>query len=94
MGAVFRPEDLGRDYRKMIENAVKDFSPNTRDNVIQLLYSWEGKTSGKKLAQILGQDKAEKLLKSITEFGDFSGSFALNSTQALAANVTGITVSL
>jgi hypothetical protein len=26
--------------------------------------------------------------------GDFSGSFALNSTQALAANVTGITVSL
>ena len=70
MGAVFRPEDLGRDYRKMIENAVKDFSPNTRDNVIQLLYSWEGKTSGKKLAQILGQDKAEKLLKSITERED------------------------
>lgn len=70
MGAVFRPEDLGRDYRKMIENAVKDFSPNTRDNIIQLLYSWEGKTSGKKLAQILGQDKAEKLLKSITEKED------------------------
>lgn len=70
MGAVFRPEDLGRDYRKMIENAVKDFSPNTRDNVIQLLYSWEGKTSGKKLAQILGQDKAEKLLKRITEKED------------------------
>ena len=70
MGAVFRPEDLGRDYRKMIENAVKDFSPNTKDNVIQLLYSWEGKTSGKKLAQILGQDKAEKLLKSITEKED------------------------
>ena len=70
MGAVFRPEDLGRDYRKMIENAVKDFSPNTRDNVIQLLYSWEGITSGKKLAQILGQDKAEKLLKSITEKED------------------------
>ena len=61
---------LGRDYRKMIENAVKDFSPNTRDNVIQLLYSWEGKTSGKKLAQILGQDTAEKLLKSITEKED------------------------
>jgi hypothetical protein len=70
VGAVFRPEDLGRDYRKMIENAVKDFSPNTRDNIIQLLYSWEGKTSGKKLAQILGQDKAEKLLKSITEKED------------------------
>ena len=70
MGAVFRPEDLGRDYRKMIENAVNDFSPNTKDNVIQLLYSWEGKTSGKKLAQILGQDKAEKLLKRKTEKED------------------------
>ena len=70
MGAVFRPEDLGRDYRKMIENTVKDFRPHTRDNVIQLFYSGEGKTSGKKLAQILGQDKAEKLLKSITEKED------------------------
>jgi hypothetical protein len=70
VGAVFRPEDLGRDYRRMIENAVKDFSPNTRENVIQLLYSWEGKTSGKKLTQILGQDKAENLLKSITEKED------------------------
>jgi hypothetical protein len=67
MGAVFRPKDLGRGYRKVIENAVKDFSPDTKDNVIKLLNSWEGKTSGKKLTQMVGQAKAEELLKNIVE---------------------------
>jgi hypothetical protein len=70
MGAVFRPKDSGRDNRKIIENAVKDFSPDTKDNVIKLLNSWEGKTSGKKLRHILGQDKAEELLKNIMENED------------------------
>ena len=43
MGAVFRSKDFGRDNRKIIENAVKDFSPDTKGNVIKLLNSWEGK---------------------------------------------------
>jgi hypothetical protein len=70
MGAVFRPKDFGRDNRKIIENAVKDFSPDTKDNVIKLLSSWEGKTSGKKLRHILGQDKADELLRNIMENED------------------------
>lgn len=70
MGAVFKSKDLGRDNRKVIENAVKDFSPDTKDNVIQLLNSWEGKTSGKKLRHILGQDKAEEVLRNIMENED------------------------
>jgi hypothetical protein len=37
-GAVFRPKD-----RKVVEYAVKDFSPGIKDNVIKLLNSWEGK---------------------------------------------------
>jgi hypothetical protein len=41
MGAVFRPTDLGRGNRKIIENAIKDLSPDTRDNVSKLLDSWE-----------------------------------------------------
>ena len=66
MGAVFRPKDLRRDYRKVIENAIKDFSPDTKDNVIKLLDSWEGIRSEEKLKEILGQDKdAEDLLKDI-----------------------------
>jgi hypothetical protein len=70
MGAVFRPKDFGRDNRKIIENAVKDFSPDTKDNVIKLLSSWEGKASGKKLRHILGQDKADELLRNIMENED------------------------
>lgn len=65
MGAVFRPKDLRRDYRKVIENAIKDFSPDTKDNVIKLLDSWEGIRSEEKLKEILGQDKAEALLENI-----------------------------
>ena len=41
MGAVFRPKDLGSGNRKVIENAVKDFSPDTKDSVVKLLNSWE-----------------------------------------------------
>jgi len=67
MGAVFRPKDFGRDNRKVIENSVKDFSPDTKDNVIKLLNSWEGKNSANKLRQILGQNKSEELLKNISE---------------------------
>ena len=65
MGAVFRPKDLGRGYRKVTENAVKDLKPDTKNTVIKLLDSWEEKTSEEKLKQILGEDKSEELLKHI-----------------------------
>jgi len=62
MGAVFRPKDFGgRDNRKVVENAVKDFSPDTKDSVIKLLNSWEGKKCTSKLRKILGQNKSEEL---------------------------------
>jgi hypothetical protein len=67
MGAVFRPKDFGRDNRKIVENAVKDFGPGTKDNIIKLLNSWEGKRSANKLRKILGQNKSEELLKNIAE---------------------------
>ena len=70
MGAVFRSKDFGRDNRKIIENAVKDFSPDTKGNVIKLLNSWEGESSGKKLKEILGQNKSEELLRNIGEKED------------------------
>jgi hypothetical protein len=67
MGAVFRPKDFGRDNRKVVENAVKDYSPNTKENVIKLLNSWKGEKSANKLRQILGQNKSEEILRNITE---------------------------
>ena len=67
MGAVFRPKDFsGRDNRKIVENAVKDFSPDTKDSVIKLLNTWEGKKSVSELRKILGQNKSEELLRNIT----------------------------
>jgi hypothetical protein len=73
MGSVFRPKDFGsRDNRKIVENAVRDFSPDTKDNVIKLLNSWEGKKSASKLREILGQNKSEELLRNIAEKEDVS----------------------
>jgi hypothetical protein len=69
MGAVFRAKDLQRDNKKILENAIKDLSPDTKDNnnIIKLLDSWdkEGIRSEEKLKEILGQDKVESLLKNI-----------------------------
>lgn len=66
MGAVFRPKDFGgRDNRKVVENAVKDFRPDTKDSVIKLLNSWEGKKSASELRKILGQNKSEELMRNI-----------------------------
>ncbi len=69
MGAVFRPKDIGRGYTKFIESAIKDLSPDTRDNVIKLFNSWEGTRSNEKLNQIMGPDKAKELLKKIKANG-------------------------
>jgi hypothetical protein len=66
MGAVFRPKDLGRGgYRKVIENSTRDLHPDTKDNVIRLLDSWEGMRSEERLKEILGYDKAQDLLRSL-----------------------------
>jgi hypothetical protein len=65
MGAVFRPKDLNRGQRKVIDNAIKDFTPDTKDNVNKLLDSWEGqKSEEEKLKEILGEDKAEARVSS------------------------------
>ena len=65
MGAVFRPKDLNRGKRSFIYNAIRDLAPDTKEDVIKLLDSWEGKRSEQKLKDILGQDKAESILKKI-----------------------------
>jgi predicted CopG family antitoxin len=65
MGAVFRPKDLTRSHRKIIDDAIKDFTPETKDNAIKVLDSWKGKVSEEELKNILGKDKAEELMKNI-----------------------------
>jgi hypothetical protein len=68
MGAVFRPKDLGRDgYRKVIKHSVRDLHPDTKDDVIRLLNSWEGTRSEERLTSMLGYDKAQEILKNTNE---------------------------
>jgi hypothetical protein len=65
MGAVFRPKDLPRGRKKIIEKAVRDFTPDVQDDVVKILESWERTGSEEKLKEILCQDKAESLFKKI-----------------------------
>jgi hypothetical protein len=53
---------LGRDYRKIIENAVRISGQILR---IRLLNCWGGKRSEEKLKEILAQDKSQELLKNL-----------------------------
>jgi hypothetical protein len=41
-------------------------SPDTKDSVLKIIDSWEGRKSEEKLKEILGHDKAESLMKKIT----------------------------
>lgn len=66
-GAVFRPKDLARGRRRIIENALNDINPDIKDGVINLLSSWEGATSEQKLKEMLGQQRAESLLDKIAK---------------------------
>ena len=68
MGAVYRPKDLPSGHKRILENAVRDFSPDVKDDVVKILDSWEriGSTgSEEKLKEILGQDRAKSLFKKI-----------------------------
>ena len=68
MGAVYRPKDLPSGRKRIIENAVRDFSPDVKDDVVNILDSLEriGSTgSEEKLKEILSQDGARWLLKKI-----------------------------
>ena len=65
VGAVFRPKDIDKTYRKALENAIKDLAPDTKDSVVKLLNSWQGPNSREELSEILGSENTEKLLNNI-----------------------------
>jgi predicted flavoprotein YhiN len=55
-------------YRKVIENAVRNFSPDIKDHILKELDLEKRNGSvqfEERLKEILGQDKAESLLKEI-----------------------------
>jgi hypothetical protein len=60
-GAVFRPKDLPAGWKKRARQYIKDLSPDTKDSVLKIIDSWEGRKSEEKLKEILGQDKADRI---------------------------------
>lgn len=65
MGAVFRGKDFGSNYKKIIDNSIKDLQPDAKDDVYKLLKTWEGTGSEEKLRKIIGPERMEKLLKEV-----------------------------
>ena len=45
MGAVFRPKDMPGGWRKRVHESIKDFAPDTKDGVSEIMDSVEGKRS-------------------------------------------------
>ena len=81
MGAVFRPKDLRVGWRKIARESIEDFSPDTKDSVIKIIDSWEGTKSEEKLKELLGPDKAERMMKDITTTAKSKNKAALTSDQ-------------
>ena len=67
MGKVFRPEDIARGRKKVVEEAVRDLSPGIREATVRILDSWVGKESEERLVRLLGEEEAKRLIKRIKE---------------------------
>ena len=68
MGEVYRPKDLPSGRRKIIDRAVRDLSPDVKDDIIKILDSWERTGSAgseEKLRKLLSQEEANRLFKKI-----------------------------
>ncbi len=68
MGSVFRPKDLSEKHRRIIINdAIRDLSPNTKESVLDILEQWKEDESERRLDDILGMDEREKLIHRIMD---------------------------
>ena len=86
MGAVFRPKDLPAGWRKVARESIKDLSPDTKDSVLRVIDSWEGTKSEEKLEELIGHDKAERIMKNITRTAKSKNKAALTSDQQKQVN--------
>ena len=68
-------------WRKRVQESIKDFSPDTKDSVLKIIDSWQDTESEEKLKQLLGDDKAESLIKKISRTTKTKNEAALTSEQ-------------
>ena len=61
MGVVFKPEDVLKGRKWMLEKALRDLAPRQIERVKEILERWDEK-SEKKLIELLGEERAKRLL--------------------------------
>jgi len=65
LGITYRPEDLTRGRKRVLEQGLRDLSPGARESVRRVLEAWEGKESEDKLVELVGRDRARCLVKDL-----------------------------
>ncbi len=61
MGIVFKPEDVLKGRKHMLEKAARDLAPGQVERVEGILRRWDEK-SKQELAKLLGEERAKRLL--------------------------------
>jgi len=61
LGYVYRPKDLLRGRKRMLEQGLRDITPGAREEVLRIVQSWEGDSSMNRLIELVGEEKAKKL---------------------------------
>jgi len=69
MGVTFRPEDLTKGRKRVLEQGLRDLSPGVRESVRRVLEAWEGKESEEKLAELMGRERARSLVRDLRPTG-------------------------
>ena len=70
LGAVFDPEDVARNRRKIFKNAMKDMRPQTKDRIIKIFETWNGRASEKELEELLGGQRSKKFRELVDNSSD------------------------
>lgn len=61
MSVVFRPEDVLKGRKWMLEKAARDLAPGQVERVEEILRRWDEK-SKRELVELLGEERAKRLL--------------------------------
>ena len=64
MGKVFKPKGVVK-RKNMIDEAVRDLSPGIGETVKEVLGSWKGEESEKRLVGLLGEEEARRILRKV-----------------------------
>jgi 16S rRNA C1402 N4-methylase RsmH len=65
MGVVFGPRDVLKGRKWMMKKAARDLTSSQREAVGQILQRWEDEKAPKKIADLLGEERAKRLLKDL-----------------------------